>query len=157
MTMGIHRLTAKDLLKAVGVGVATAVLLSAVMVPAMRLGVSPLPKPLGLAFAETVLGRPLPLPVGLLFHVAYVTVWSVAFVAVFRDRLSLRRALLLGAVLWLAVLVVFFPLVGWGVFGLGVGPKLIVASLVPHLLFGIVLWGLCRLAFRPQEVDGTQL
>jgi hypothetical protein len=149
MTMGIHKLTQRDLLKAVGVGIGTAVLLSAVMVPAMRLGVSPLPKPLGLAFAETVLGGPLPLPVGLLFHVAYITLWSVVFVALFRDRLSLRRALVLGVALWLVVLVVFFPVVGWGFFGLAVGPKLIVASLVPHLLFAIVLWGLCRFAFKP--------
>lgn len=147
--MGIHKFTLKDLLKAVGVGIGTAVLLSAVMVPAMQLGVSPLPKPLGLAFAETVFGGPLPLPVGLLFHVAYVTLWSVVFVALFWDRLSLRRALVLGVALWLVVLVVFFPVVGWGFFGLAVGPKLIVASLVPHLLFAIVLWGLCRFAFKP--------
>ena len=51
----------KDLAKAIGVGVATAVLLSVVMVPAFKLGVSPLPKPLGLAYAETLLGRTLPL------------------------------------------------------------------------------------------------
>jgi hypothetical protein len=44
---------------------------------------------------------------------------------------------------------VFFPVVGWGFLGLAVGPKLIVASLVPHLLFAIVLWGLCRFAFKP--------
>ena len=30
---------------------------------------------------------------------------------------------------------------------LGIGPKLIVASLVPHLLFAAFLWGLCRLLF----------
>ena len=101
------------------------------MVPALRLGISPLPKPLGLAFAKTVLGRSLPLPVGLLFHVAYVTAWSVVYVALFRHALTLVNALLLGLVLWLLVLFVFFPIVGWGVLGLAVSPKLIVASLVP--------------------------
>ncbi len=141
-------LSLKDLAKAIGVGVATAVLLSAVMVPAFKLGVSPLPKPLGLAFAETLLGRTLPLPVGLLFHVVYVTFWAVIYVVVFRARRTLVSALLLGLVLWLVVLVVFFPVVGWGFLGLGVGPKLIVASLVPHLLFAVFLWGLCRFVFR---------
>jgi hypothetical protein len=63
------------------------------MVPALRLGISSLPKPLGLAFAETVLGSPLPLPVGLLFHVAYVTAWSVVYVALFRHALTLVNAL----------------------------------------------------------------
>ena len=145
--MRIHSLTTKDWLKAFGAGIATAVLLSAIMVAAMKLGISPLPKPLGLAFAETVLGRSLPLPVGLLFHVAYVTFWSLAFVALFRSNLSLVKALLLGFVLWIGVLVVFFPIVGWGFFGLGVSPKLIVATFVPHLLFAVFLWGLCRLLF----------
>jgi hypothetical protein len=146
--MRLHHLSPLEWAKAAGAGIATALLLSAVMVPALKTGISPLPKPLGLAFAETVLGGPLPLPVGLLFHVIYVTFWSVAFVALFRYRLSLPNALALGLVLWLGVLVVFFPLVGWGFLGLAVSPRLIVASLVPHVLFAIFLWGLCRLLFR---------
>ena len=154
--MRIHNLTSSEWLKAIGIGIATAILLSAVMVPALKLGISPLPKPLGLAFAETVLGGPLPLPIGLLFHVAYVTFWSVAFVALFHGRLSLRNALLLGLVLYILVLVVFFPVVGWGFLGLAVSPKLIVASLVPHVLFAVFLWGLCRLAFRPQATSPLQ-
>ena len=149
--MRLYNLTAGEWLKAVGIGVGTAILLSAVMVPAMKLGVSPLPKPLGLAFAETILGRALPLPVGLLFHVAYVTFWSVIFVAMFREALNIRNALLLGLGLWLLVLVVFFPVVGWGLLGLAVSPKLIVGSLVPHLLFAVFLWGLCRIAFKPRR------
>ena len=145
--MQIHNLTPKEWLKALAVGIATAILLSVVMVSALKLGISPFPKPLGLAFAETVLGRALPLPVGLLFHVAYVTFWSVAFVVLFRNSLSFGKALLLALVLWIGVLVGFFPVVGWGFLGLGIGPKLIVASLVPHLLFAAFLWGLCRLVF----------
>ena len=146
--MRFPALSLKDLAKAIGVGVGTAVLLSAVMVPAFKLGISPLPKPLGLAFAETLLGRSLPLPVGLLFHVAYVTFWAVFYVAVLRAHRPLVSALLLGLALWLIVIVIFFPVVGWGYLGLGVGPQLIVASLVPHLLFAVFLWGLCRFAFR---------
>ncbi|HZA67536.1 MAG TPA: hypothetical protein VE592_11335 [Geminicoccaceae bacterium] len=146
--MRFHRLTTTELLKAIGIGIGTAVLLSAVMVPALRLGVSPLPKPLGLAFAETILGAPLPLPVGLLFHVAYVTIWAVVYVVLFRHALTFSNALLLGLVLWVIVLLVFFPVVGWGFLGLAVGPQLIVASLVPHLLFAVFLWSLCRASFR---------
>ena len=149
--MKLHRLPAKELLKATGIGVVTALLLSGVMVPALKLGISPLPKPLGLAFSETLLGRSLPLPVGLLFHVAYVTFWSVAFVSLFRDRLTLTNALMLGLVLWVLVLVFFFPVVGWGFFGLAVGPKLIVASLVPHALFSVFVWSLCRFVFTRQS------
>ena len=80
----------------------------------MKAGVSPLPKSLGLAFAETILGRTLPLPVGLLFHTVWVTTFSVLYVVLFRDALTFVRALELGLALWLFVLVFFFPVVGWG-------------------------------------------
>lgn len=147
--MKLHALSSREIVKAIGVGIATSLLLSVVMVPAFKAGISPMPKPPSLAFAETLFGRALPLPVGLMFHVAYVTAWSIAYVVLFRDRLSIARALLLALALWIVVLVVFFPVVGWGLFGLGVSPKLIVASLVPHVLFALFLWGLCRIAFKP--------
>lgn len=54
----------------------------------------------------------------------------------------LRSTLGLAAALWVVILAVFFPIVGWGFAGLAISPKLIVASAVPHLLFGLLLWGL---------------
>jgi len=145
--MKLHSLSAKDYAKAIGVGVATAVVLSAVMITGLRTGVSPMPGPLALVFASTLLNAKLPLPVGLLFHVAWVTLWSVAYVVLFWDRLSFGRALGLGLALWVLVLVVFFPYVGWGFLGLGVSPMLIVAALVSHLLFALVLWALSAWVF----------
>lgn len=153
--MHLNSLTAREWGKALGLGAANGIALSVVMVTMTKLGASPLPKPLGLAFAETLTGRSLPLPVGLLFHLVYVTFWSMAFVAFFRNRLTLRNSLILAFVLWLSVLVVFFPLVGWGVFGLAVGPQLIIGAFVPHLLFGLFLWGLCRVFF-PRPAANTE-
>lgn len=146
--MQVHQLSPREWAKAAGTGIANGLLLSAVMVPLNLAGISPFPKPVGLAFAETLLGGPLPLPLGLAFHLVWVTFWSMAFVAVWRDRLTLGRALILAAVLWVGALVVFFPVIGWGVLGLGIGPQLMLAAAVPHLLFGLFLWGLCRVAFR---------
>jgi len=128
-------------IRAIIVGIAVSVLTAAVMVGLLKAGVSPFPKPPSLAFAETLLGRSLPLPVGLLFHTAYVTFWSVIFVRYFPRR-SLTMALVLAGVLWLVILGLFFPVMGWGLAGLDVSPKLIPASFVPHLLFGLLLWGL---------------
>lgn len=142
-----HRLSPQEWMRAVSVGIGVAILTAAIMVAALKSGISPLPKPLGLAFAETVLARPLPLPVGLLFHTVWVTAFSVIYVSLFRDALTFARALTLGAALWGLTLVFFFPVVGWGFFGMAVTPKLIIASAVPHLLFAIFLWGLCRFAF----------
>ena len=66
--MTFRPLSMTDLWKAIGVGVVTAVLLTAVMLPAFKFGIAPMPKFPSLAFAEAILGRPLPLPIGLLFH-----------------------------------------------------------------------------------------
>lgn len=145
--MKLHSLSGKDYAKAIGVGIATAVVLSAIMITGLKTGVSPMPKPLALAFATTLFDAKLPLPVGLVFHVAWVTLWSVVYVVLFRDRLRLGRALGLGLALWVLVLVAFFPYVGWGSLGLGVSPMLIVAALVSHLLFAVVLWALCYWVF----------
>jgi len=129
--------------RAIGIGIGVSVLTAIVMVVLTRAGVSPFPQPPSLAFAETVLGRNLPMPVGLLFHTVYVTFWSVIFVQFF-PRKTFATALALAAVLWLVVLVVFFPVVGWDFAGLAISPRLIVAAIVPHLLFAVFLWGLDR-------------
>ena len=143
-----HSLSGRDWMTAIGVGLGVSILTAAFMVATVRAGISPLPMALGLAFAETVLGRSLPLPIGLLFHTVWVTAFSVLFVGLFRDGLTLLRALWLAIALWIVVLVFFFPVVGWGLLGLAIGPKLIVGSAIPHFLFAIFLWGLCRWAFR---------
>jgi hypothetical protein len=135
------RSNGRSWLRAVGIGIGVAAATAIVMLTLTSAGASPFPKPPSLAFAETLLHRPLPLPVGLLFHAAYVTFWSVIYIRYFPRR-DIKTALALAGALWLAILVVFFPIVGWGIAGLNVSPKLIPASFVPHVLFGIFLWAL---------------
>jgi len=146
--MKLHALPDKEKGKAILIGIVTAVILSAIMLPAFKFGLAPMPKQPSLAFAEILLGRPLPLPIGLLFHVAYLTFWSVIYVMLFRDQLTFLNALWLALALWVVILIVFFPFIGWGFLGLAISPKLIPASLVPHVLFAVVLWALCRFGFR---------
>jgi len=151
--MRIHSLSPTAIGKALGIGIVAAVLLSIIAIIGMRSGMSPLPEPLGLAFAKTLFG-PVPLPVGLLLHLVYVTFWTVAYVALFRDNLSFLNALGLGLFLWVLVVIIFFPVVGWGFLGLGVGPQLIIGSLVPHILFALFIWGLARMVFRQRPQTG---
>ena len=136
------------LIRGAVLGVVNAVLLSLIMVPAFLAGIPPMPQPPSLAFAEALFGEGLPMPVGLLFHLGYVTFWSLVWVALDHPRLRFTTALALGLVLWIVTLVVFFPINGWGLLGLGVSPTLIPAALVPHALFIVFLWGLGRLFFR---------
>lgn len=147
--MQIYSLSTKDWWKAVGIGVGTAVLLAILNVIALKTGVSPLPKPLSLAFAETLFGGKLPLLVGLLFHVGWVTFFSVSYVVLFRDQLTFQNAFLLALALWAVTLVIFMPIVGWGFLGLGVGPKLILAATMSHLLFALFLWALSLMSLTP--------
>lgn len=155
--MKVHALDRHDWVKAIAVGIGVSALTAAFMIAMTKLGVSPLPKSLGLAFAETVLGQTLPLPVGLLFHTVWVTSFSMLYIVLFRDALTFVRALALGLALWLSVLVFFFPVIGWGFLGLAVSPKLIVGAAMPHVLFAIFLWGLCRWAYRDSGLAYSQV
>ncbi len=160
MSVEFHALAAREWWKATAVGITTGAILAILNVIALKNHLSPLPKPLGLAFAETVFGRQLPLPVGLLFHLVWVTFFSVLYLVVWRDNLTLKNAVLLAAALWLLAAVVFLPLVGWGAFGLAVSPNLMVPVTVSHLLFAAILWGLTRLLFgqgvRPAQSQPTR-
>lgn len=137
--------------KGIVAGVATGLALSIVMVPLIKLGVSPLPRPVGLAFAEWLFGRMLPMPVGLLFHLAYVTGWSTLYVLAARNYLQFFPILAFGLVLWLIAIFIFLPLIGWGIAAMSVaGVKGIPATLIPHLLFSVFFWISCRL-FVPRS------
>ena len=60
MNWQIRKLDGLDWAKSIGIGIAVAALTAAFMAAALKTGVSPLPEPLGLAFAETARGRNVP-------------------------------------------------------------------------------------------------
>ena len=124
--------------RAVVIGIGVSILTAIAAQIMMRTGLSPFPEPPSLAFAETLAGRMLPLPAGLLFHTAYVTFWSLVYLRA-SPRHDSVGVLLLAGVLWLGVLAVFFPLIGWGLAGTAIGAALIPASAIPHLLFALLL------------------
>lgn len=132
-------------IRAISIGVGVSLLLTAVMLPLVKTGISPLPAPLGVAFANTFLGS-VPFVIGLLFHVVYVTFWSYVYIRFFIPPNEFLRAALLAFILWLAVLFVFFPYVGWGIAGLSQGVPVLVASFVSHALFAVFLWALAHFA-----------
>ena len=127
--------------KAVAAGLITSAVTAVAMAVGMNAGIMPLPEPLGLAFAQWLLGQSLPMVVGLLFHTVYVTGWSVLFILLAPGLTRFLPILGLGLALWLIAIIVFTPLVGWGIAATGVaGPRGIIATLIPHLLFSVVLW-----------------
>ena len=134
-------------LRGIAAGLLTGILAAVVMVALKKNGFSPVPMPLGLAFADTLLHKHLPLPIGLAFHLAYVTFWGTVFVLFAHPRLTLGRIAALSLALYLFALLVFVPVVGWGLFGAAVGPRVAGGLAITHVLFGLFLWLSCRLAF----------
>lgn len=145
----------RDWSKAIAAGLINGLILAAILISTLKSGISPMPAPLGLVFADTLLGQHLPVPVGIVFHLAYVTFWSVVFIVVARPKLSLSRAAALAAGLWLFALVVFVPFVGWGWFGAKFGPRIAGGLFINHALFAVFLWGLSKAFFR-NELHQTQ-
>lgn len=143
-------------LRGIAAGLLTGILAAVVMIALMKNGLSPMPAPLGLAFVNTLFHRHMPLPLGILFHLAYVTFWGTVFVLFAHQRTSALRVAVLSGALYLFALLVFVPLVGWGIFGTAVGPRVAGGLAITHALFGLFLWLSCRLPFlRRRDGDKT--
>ena len=135
-------------LRGIAAGLLTGILAAVVMIALKKNGFSPVPMPLGLAFADTLLHKHLPLPVGLAFHLAYVTFWGTAFVLFAHPRFTPGRIAALSLALYLFALMVFVPIVGWGLFGAAAGPRIALGLAITHALFGLFLWLSCKALFR---------
>lgn len=93
----------------------------------------------------------------LLAHFGYGATWSMALVALFGSRTNVKRGILLACGLWLFMMIVYSPIIGWGLFGfggsghslapdhplyLGSPVKYLVATLALHLIYGSIIGGL---------------
>ena len=96
-------------------------------------------------------------PLALFVHFGYGAFWSVLLVALFKDQTTLRNGIGLAIGLWVIMMVIYSPIIGWGLFGLSgsgtavkpdsplylqSGPKYLVATLVLHLIYGSIIGGL---------------
>lgn len=124
--------------KAAGIGLIDAVIITAIMLPLVLGGVLPIDKPFAVSFVKALFGDATPLPVGIAFHLVYVTFWATLFVLFWYQRPFVHAAIL-ALVLWIGQAAIFYPIVGWGVFGSGVALSTMLIPLVPHAIFFLVL------------------
>lgn len=115
-------------------------------------GLAPFNLPPSAAFLEQLGLNTGPLP--LLVHFGYGTIWSMLLVGLYGADTDVRRGVYLATALWLFMMLVYSPIIGWGVFGFGSGYepgamlhlgspiKYIVATLVLHLIYGWIIGGL---------------
>lgn len=129
-------------------GVFATIAMSIPMLIGMATGVAPMPEPIPKALVTLVFGASLPGPLLMALsagsHLAYGGLFGGLLVRL-AEPVTLWQGLGLGVALWLALQVVVLPLLGWGLFGTTITPKIAVATLVLHLIYGAVLgWGVDR-------------
>lgn len=118
-------------------------------------GIAPFNLPPSAAFLEQFGLNAWPLP--LVIHFGYGALWSMVLVALYGSDTNVRRGLLLASGLWLILMIVYSPIIGWGIFGsggsghglspdhplyLGSSIKYLVATLVLHVVYGWIVGGL---------------
>ena len=120
-------------------GAVATVAMSLLMILGMATGLAPMPKPIPAALVGTLTGGALPQPVlmamAVVLHLGYGAFWAGALSAV-TDRITLWRGVALGVGLWLIMQLAVLPFLGWGLFGTAQTPKIAVATLVLHLVYG---------------------
>jgi|AntRauTorcE11897_2_1112592.scaffolds.fasta_scaffold00437_13 hypothetical protein len=53
-----------------------------------------------------------------LLHYSYGTLWALVFVYAFEQKFSINKAVVFSTVLWLFMMIVYSPVIGWGFFGI---------------------------------------
>jgi hypothetical protein len=138
----------KSVAAAFGWGVLATIGMSVIMIIGKVTGMAPMPKPIPLAIVTQILGegtlKPLLMGLAIIFHLGYGGFWG-AFLFSVTDSVTIMKGFVLGVALWLIMQLVVLPFLGWGVFGMDITPKIAIATLVLHLLYGGILgWGLSR-------------
>ncbi|MDX1638503.1 MAG: hypothetical protein R3281_11070 [Balneolaceae bacterium] len=79
-------------------------------------------------------------------HIGYGGLWGAVLFNWKKEHGTIWYGLGWGLMLWLIMELIVLPLLGWGVFGSAITPKIAVATLVLHLVYGGTPgWGLARL------------
>lgn len=124
--------------KALGIGVIDTIIITAIMLPLVLSGALGIEQPFAVTFVRAIFGESVPLPLGIAFHVVYVLFWATVFLRFLAQR-PWYNAVVLAGVLWLVQVVLFYPIVGWGFFGLDASVMTAVVPLIPHVLLAIIL------------------
>ncbi len=92
-------------------------------------------------------------PLPLIVHFFYGMFWSVVLVYIFENDVSVSKGLLMALALWLFMMIVYSPIIGWGMFGFGFahllgsdhmlylrpGLSYLISTMILHLVYGTVI------------------
>ncbi|MDR9418055.1 DUF6789 family protein [Gracilimonas sp.] len=105
-----------------------------------------------------------------ILHYSYGTLWALVFVYAFERNFSIIRGILFALVLWLFMMLVYSPVIGWGFFGIGNAQLLdsshplylsstlhyLIVTLAVHLAYGSTL-GFSSKKFIPENTMERQV
>jgi len=146
-----------NLLKAIVSGLLAGLIMFLVIMMGTNQGMAPFNVPPSAAFLVS-LGIP-PKPLAPILHFAYAAAGSVILILIFGRQTSIPKGIGLGVVLWLIFMVIYSPIIGWGVFGanaptsdlpsdaplyLASSGKFVMITLILHVVYGIVVGWLDR-------------
>jgi len=136
---------AKRLAVGFGWGMVATLAMSAVMITGYLTGIAPMPSPIPEAIVSRILEfvgvgapRPAVMVMAVISHLTYGGVAGAVLAALTRP-VTVWKGLGWGVFLWLVMQVAVFPLLGWGFFGVAITPRITVAALVLHLVYGFAL------------------
>lgn len=126
-------------LKAAVIGALAGLVMFIIINFGIRSGVAPFGLPPSAAFLESIGIQPMPL--GPIVHFVYAIFWSIVLVAIFQQRTNITKGLGLALILWLIMMVIYSPIIGWGIFGANLGnPGMyVIATLVLHAIYGLIV------------------
>lgn len=144
------------LLKSVIVGLGGSLIMFMLMMVGIHgLGIAPFNIPPSAAFLTSMDLNVGPLP--LLVHFGYGAFWSAILIGLAKTNTNIKKGLMLSIFLWLIMMVIYSPIMGWGFFGFGSvdvaptstlylenGPKYMLSTLMLHLFYGITVGWLNR-------------
>ncbi|MFB6264992.1 MAG: hypothetical protein ABEL76_15440 [Bradymonadaceae bacterium] len=139
-------------LKAAGSGLVASLVMFVVLALGIHVtGFAPFNMPPSAAFLEVLGLNTGPLP--LFAHFGYGAFWSIVLVRLYGGAVDVKKGLTLAGGLWLFMMGVYSPVIGWGFFGFGTagqmaesaplylepGPKYAVLTFVLHALYGAIV------------------
>ena len=141
-------------MKAGAIGALGSFVMFIIIFAAIQADIAPFNMPPSAAFLTKIGLGGAAKPLGLIGHFGYGIAFSIGLVALFRERTNIARGLGLAMILWLGMMLIWSPIIGWGVFGFGgaghdlaadaplyrgSGLKYLVATLVLHVIYGLII------------------
>jgi len=123
-------------------GLIGTVVMSILMLIGKVTGISPIPEPIPIVIMKHILGdiaKPILMISGMMSHLIYGSMAGAVFYSLIKNRGNIYRSMGFGILLWLIMQLTVLPFLGWGIFGSAITPKIAIATLVLHLVYGVIL------------------